>query len=364
MTLRIALVAPLVTQIREPQLGGSQALLADIAGGLARRGHLVKVFAASGSEIPGVRVVDTGVSADLLAASFYRHGTQPASDGPVAAAFKRVFRLVAAERFDIVHNHAFDGPAIEAASALGSQVVHTLHLPPHQPVVEAVRRAQAGPRPPTVVGVSRQQGLAWRAHVRIDGMLRNGVPVTAIPFIPEPGRRLLFAGRFSPEKGARTAIEIAIAGGHNIDVVGSPYDVEYSAALERDFADNPRVRFHPPLQRATLWRVMGEARAVLCPVDWEEPFGLVAAEAQAAGTPVVAFRRGALPEVVSDSLTGFLVADAPAAVQALKRIDEIGRSSCRRHAQDNLDLERCLDAHETLYRRLYPVPGAERAVTR
>jgi UDP-glucose:tetrahydrobiopterin glucosyltransferase len=363
MTLRIALVAPLVTQIREPQLGGSQALLADIAVGLTRRGHHVKVFAASGSEIPGVSVVDAGVSADLLAASFYRHGIQPESDGPVAAAFKRVFRLVAAERFDIVHNHAFDGPAIDGASALDSQVVHTLHLPPHQPVVEAVRRAQAGPRPPTVVGVSRHQGLAWRAHVRIDGILRDGVPVSAIPFNPEPGRQLLFAGRFSPEKGARTAIEIAIAAGHDIDVVGSPYDVEYSAALERDFAENPRIRFHPPLERSALWRVMGDARAVLCPVDWEEPFGLVAAEAQAAGTPVVAFRRGALPEVVSDSLTGFLVADATAAVQALERVDQIGRSSCRRHAHDNLNLERCLDAHETLYRRLCPVPG-KRAVAR
>src|SRR5450759_2448867 len=109
MTLRIALGAPLVTQIREPQLGGSQALLADIAGGLTRRGHHVKVFAASGSEIPGVRVVDAGVSADLLAASFYRHGIQPESDGPVAAAFKRVFRLATNRKTRL--NAAATGPS-------------------------------------------------------------------------------------------------------------------------------------------------------------------------------------------------------------------------------------------------------------
>jgi UDP-glucose:tetrahydrobiopterin glucosyltransferase len=357
MRLRIGLVAPLVTRIREPQLGGSQALLADIARGLSRRGHKVKVFAASGSDISGVRVIDTGVSADLLAGSLYRPGAQSESDGQLSVAFERVFGLVAAEPFDIVHNHAFDAPAISGAITLDSQIVHTLHLPPHPPVVEAIRRVQASRRRPTVVGVSRHQGLAWRAHVHIDGILRNGVPVNTIPFNPEPGRRLLFAGRFSPEKGARTAIEIAIAAGFHIDVVGSPYDAEYSAALERDFAENPRVRFHPPLERSALWRLMGDARAVLCPVDWEEPFGLVAAEAQAAGTPVVAFRRGALPEVVSDSLTGFVVGDATAAVRALERVDQIVRSSCRRHARDNLDLERCLDAHERLYRRLCPVPG-------
>ena len=113
-------------------------------------------------------------------------------------------------------------------------------------------------------------------------------------------------------------------------------------------------QFMTGVPRTELWEVMAGAAVVLCPARWDEPFGMVAAEAQACGTPVVAFRRGALGEVIVDGVTGFLVApdDIDAAAEAVTRTAELSRSECRKHAEHQLDLELSLDAHEQLYRRV------------
>ncbi len=112
-----------------------------------------------------------------------------------------------------------------------------------------------------------------------------------------------------------------------------------------------RVTFHEPLTRTELWWRLASARAVLCPSDWDEPFGLVAAEAQAAGTPVVAFARGGLTEIIDDTVTGFLVepGNVAAAVTAVRSVASLDRRRCRQHAVDDLDIEACLSGYEALY---------------
>ena len=111
---------------------------------------------------------------------------------------------------------------------------------------------------------------------------------------------------------------------------------------------------HQGIPRAALWEAMARAAVVLCPSRWDEPFGLAAAEAQACGTPVVAFRRGGLGEVIVDGVTGFLVPpdDVQAAAEALSKAAGISRPACREHAEGQLDLDVSLDAHERLYRRV------------
>ena len=128
--LRIAIVAPLVTTISEPQQGGSQALLADLAVGLTRRGHDVDVYAATGSEIPGVRVVDTGIDSASLAGALIRQGLPRRSLGAVAEAYDHVFGMVGSGQYDVVHSHGFDPPALRRARAGRAPVIHTVHLPP------------------------------------------------------------------------------------------------------------------------------------------------------------------------------------------------------------------------------------------
>ena len=325
--MKIALVAPLVTAIREPQLGGSQAAVADLATGLTERGHEVHLYAATGSAVDGVTVVDTGVDAGALQAFLYRDGvTRGADQGPVADAFARVYDSIGQDQYDIVHNHAFDGPAVQMAEAIRWPVVHTLHLPPEPEVAAALRHAERSAHPPTVAAVSDSHADGWRALARIDVVLRDGVPVMRIPWSRSAGLGAVFAGRLSPEKGAAEAIAIARAAGVPIDVYGDAYDPTYARDQVESRRMAPGVALHAGLPRAELWRRMAGALAVICAPNWDEPFGMVAAEAQATGTPVVAFRRGALPELILEGQTGFLVSpgDIGAAAAALQQVDPCG----------------------------------------
>jgi glycosyltransferase involved in cell wall biosynthesis len=201
------------------------------------------------------------------------------------------------------------------------------------------------------VGVSASQARAWASLVRFDRVIRNGVPVDRMPWSETPGRGLVFAGRLSAEKGAAAAIEIALMADEPIDLYGAAYDEDYARDLRHRHAGDPRVTFHEAVPRVDLWRTLATARAVLCPVDWDEPFGLVAAEAQATGTPVVAFARGGLTEIVRDGVTGFLVepGNVAAAVAAVASVEALDRRRCRQHAVEDLNLDTCLAGYEALY---------------
>jgi glycosyltransferase involved in cell wall biosynthesis len=352
--MKIAIIAPLVSAIREPQGGGSQAFVSDLARGLARRGHEVHVYAAAGSQIPGVTVVDTGVDPASLLATLYRAGSPDARDQDAAGpAFARVYAMVGQTRYDVVHNHAFDAPAIGLASDLTAPVLHTLHLPPDPAIADALRQAAMAERPPGVAGVSQSQASAWSRVVRVDAVLPPYVPTRVIGWSAATGARALFAGRLSPEKGAAEAIDIARAAGVAIDVYGDAYDPRYAREEIGPRRDLPGVTVHGGVPRTSLWAAMSRASVVLCPARWDEPFGMAAAEAQACGTPVVAFRRGGLAEIVADGVTGFLVepGDLAAAADGVRNVTGISRSACREHAERHLDLERSLDAHEQLYGR-------------
>jgi glycosyltransferase involved in cell wall biosynthesis len=329
--------------------------LAELARGLAGRGHDVQLYAASGSEVRGVEVIDTGVDHRDLEATLYRPGGAAAGASQVAErAFARVYALVGQSRHDVVHNHAFDAPAVALASAVGAPVVHTIHLPPAAEVADALRQAARGDPVPTVACVSLNQANAWRKVVPVDAILPPYIPTQQIRFSPTPGSGAVFAGRLSPEKGAAEAIAIARIAGIRIEVFGDRYDAEYARTRIDPLSAEPGVVVHPGVPQEALWKAMARAAVVLCPARWEEPFGMVAAEAQACGTPVVAFRRGALDEVIADAVTGFLVPpdDLVAAADAVGSAPALSRSACREHAETHLDIERSLDTHERLYERV------------
>jgi glycosyltransferase involved in cell wall biosynthesis len=353
--MRIAVVAPLVTPIREPQLGGSQAVVADLARGLAERGHEVEVYAATGSVIPGATVVDTGVRADALSSLLYRADRSSAAENHAGdAAFRTVFDAINQARYDVVHNHAFDPPAVRFACTLESPVIHTLHLPPDGTMAAALDQASRSANPPTVATVSKTAAGGWRRVARVDVVLPNGVPVNEIPWSETGGGHLLFAGRFSSEKGAGHAIAIARWADVPIDLYGEPYDPEYARDEVDCHSGEPDITIHGGVPRSEIWKLMARACAVLCPARWEEPFGMAAAEAQAAGTPVIAYDRGALAEVVRHGKTGFLVPadDVAGAAQRVRQVAMISRADCRRHAEANLNLEAAITAHERLYHQV------------
>ena len=361
--IRILEVAPFVAPIddREAQIGGAQVLLADLASGLAVRGHRVTLAAARGSAVRGVTIVDLGIDAD---------GLRPAGLGgqggprPDDAGQRRAFAAVRAwldqhaGEIDVVHAHAYDAPAFDLLGGGRWPIVHTLHLPPLDPeVVAAARRARGA----GFVTVSRANAASWEAAgVRVRGVILNGVDLSTIPFTREGGRYLLHAGRISPEKGVDTALTIAARLGRELLLVGGVYDQRYHAEAVR-----PRVRearawqlgepavstfggatYIGPRTRSEVHRLMGGAAAVLMPVRWDEPFGLVALEALATGTPVVAYRRGGLAEIIDPSC-GALVepGDETAFLREVDRAVTLDRAACRRRAE-RFPLEAMVTAYE------------------
>jgi glycosyltransferase involved in cell wall biosynthesis len=351
--LRIALVAPLVSPIAEPFLGGSQALLHDLASGLAARGHAVTLFAADGSRVTGAEMVTLGIDAALMTPASF--GT-PAPAGAAAQEMERVaFLRIAyevrrrASDFDLVHSHAFDAPAFELLGQSHPRVVHTVHLPPL--IDRVVRAAAAASGESKMVTVSRAMAEAWRPWLGETRTIHNGVPLDRIALASPVEGRWLFVGRIAPEKGIEDALTVAERAGRRLRVIGGVYDRAYHARLQQ------RLERHDVAGATTRDRVfqeMGRAEAMLMPAHWDEPFGLTAVEAMAAGTPVAAYARGALPEVIAEGVGGFVVpaGDLEALTLAATRLRSLDREACRAWARSRFGLERMLDDHLDLYREL------------
>ncbi|TMC93113.1 MAG: glycosyltransferase family 4 protein [Chloroflexi bacterium] len=324
--MRVALVAPLVTAIAQPYLGGAQALLADLAQGLIQRGHTVTLFARDDSFVPGIAIEPVNVPDNVLPADF----SQPLQERDADPAFFTQANLFLelflklrqrSAEFDLVHIHAFDWPAFACSTLIQDiPVIHTLHLPAVTPEInEALRVMDRQGHPQTLVTVSYSCAETYASYTLIDYVIYNGLDLDAIPFNPKTPVEapLLFAGRIAPEKGVEAAI----------------------------------VTYLGQLERLALWKVMGQSLGLLFPIEWDEPFGLTAVEAMATGTPVIAFRRGAAQEIIRHGETGFLVEEGETAHAAALVDDlyDIPRAHCRAHVEANFSLQQMLDTYEQVY---------------
>jgi glycosyltransferase involved in cell wall biosynthesis len=344
--MRVALTASLVSPIREAAANGPHSVIVDLARGLAGRGHEVTIYAAAGSCVPGAEVVEIAVEPLAAAAAIRADGTKdPAAQAALRRGFEGMFEELRRHGTDVVSQHAFDAPPFEIVRGL--PVIHTLHLPPMD--VDVV--AAAGTSRDCLVTVSEAAARLWRAAgVASLDVIRNGVPEAAVG-TPDREPFALVAGRVSPEKGTDAAIRVARAAGLPVRVVGDIYDRDY---YEREVAPllpvGDKIR---PLPRAQLSELMGHAAVTIMPIAWEEAFGLVAAEAQMTGCPVVGYRRGALPEVVVDGVTGYLVEpdDEAALSRAVAAARELDRAAIASDARARLGLEPMVDAYEALLLR-------------
>ncbi|HUP83565.1 MAG TPA: glycosyltransferase [Candidatus Limnocylindria bacterium] len=339
--MRIALTASLVAPLIEGEANGPHSVIVDLARGLAARGHSTTVYAACGSAAAGVTVREIDVDPVAAEASI------SAGDGPPYAAsaalergFAVLFAAVAHDAPDVVSQHAFDGPAIRLSETL--PVIHTLHLPAD--VGDVLDAARDTLRP--LATVSEAARLDWLSHGVHSIVLRNGVPDLAPVGQSVVSGQALICGRVSPEKGTHMAIRAARAAGMQPLVVGSIYDPAYH---EREVA--PLLRegeFIGPRPRSEVARLMAGSEVLIMASVWDEPFGLVAAEAQMAGCPVVAFRRGALPEIVIEGETGTLVEpdDEEALAAAARSAAKFDRAHIRASAKERLGVERMLDDYE------------------
>ena len=325
-----------MTPLQAAQLGGAQAFLCDLATGLSQRGHEVLLYCAEGSEVPGVELVEIPVAPGAAQALVMPgSGEEPAASPAIRRAFEFLFEELRSRGADVVSQRAFDAEAIELSDGL--PVLHTLHMPPISTrVLGEVLRSRAA-----FATVSESCRRTWAAAGAGQvGVLRNGVPVFTVEAVPIRGDALL-AGRLSPEKGFEDGIAAARAAGLRPVVVGVPYDPTYRVDLSGAVV-------LPPQPRSQLWQLMAGASVTLLPVHWDEPFGMVGAEAQMAGCPVAGYSRGGLVEIVEPGVSGFLGEpdDINALTAAAVAATKLDRAAIRASAMTRLGLDSSLDAYE------------------
>lgn len=361
--MRIALVAPLVSTIAQPFTGGTQAFLADLAQGLMRRGHNVTMFARAGSLVPGVHIEPLDVPDEVQPSDFSTPGQARPVDRAFFAQANIFFNLSlnlqqSRAEFDLVHAHAFDWPAF-ALLFQSLPMLHTLHLTAISPEInEALRVLHRHGHPHTLITVSHACARTYEDYTPIDYVVYNGLDMHAIPFSSHiaSDAPLLYAGRITPEKGVESAIEIAARAGKRLLIAGGIYDRRYydERVAPRIQQGGERVVYLGQLERQALWKVMGQALGVLCPIEWDEPFGLIIAEAMATGTPVIAYRRGATEELILHGETGFLVepGEREHAAALVDDLPDLPRARCRAHVEQHFSLEKMLDEYERIYNKV------------
>jgi glycosyltransferase involved in cell wall biosynthesis len=339
--MRIAQVAPLAESVPPTQYGGTERVVSFLTEELVRLGHDVTLF-ASGDSVTSARLV-AGCGSAL-----WRDPTCRETLPHHVRLMEQVFSDVT--RFDIIHFHT-DYVQFPLLRRHSCPSVTTLH--------GFLNRADLGPFFDTypeipVVSISDAQ-RAPIARANWLGTVYHGLPRELHTACTQDGQYLAFLGRVSPEKRLDRAIEIARRAGLPLKVAAKIYPEErgyFSEIIEPLLRESRSfVEFIGEIDHRLKDDFLGGAFALLFPIDWEEPFGLVMIEAMACGTPVIAWPRGSVPEVIDDGVTGFIVNDIDAAVRAVARVKEIDRRTCRRVFEERFDAARMARQYVEIYKR-------------
>jgi glycosyltransferase involved in cell wall biosynthesis len=340
--MRIAQVAPLYEPVPPRLYGGTERVVSYLTEELVRRGHDITLFASGDSRTAAklVAVTERAVrldkeSREVLAADISRQ-------------LGRVFG--SAGDFDVIHCHV-DYLAYPFSRLVRTPTLHTLHGRLDLPYLARVFRDF--PDVPLVSISDAQRKPLASLRLNWAGTVHHGMPVDALPFVAQPGDYLAFLGRIAPEKKPEVAIEVAKRVGMPLRIAAKvdANDREYFEQVVRPLLDDPLIEYLGEVEDAHKAAFLGGARALLFPIDWPEPFGLVLIEAMACGTPVIARPCGSVLEIIEDGRTGFVGDTVDDLVEAVKRIDTIDRAECRRHVEHRFSVPRMVDDYEALYRR-------------
>lgn len=357
--LQIAVIGPSRYPVSEPFAGGLEALVWHLVAGLRARGHNVTLFAAEGSDGADARHVlpssgwqpsraargDSSMPETSFMSNHHSHlELLMAICGPLA------------DRFDVVHNHSLHYLPVAMAPLLSQPMLTTLHTPP-TPWLESAMRSAAG-TPSAFAAVSAFVAQQWTGADTPEVIL-NGVDVGTWREGPG-GEDLVWSGRIVPDKAPHLAIEAARLTGRRLVLAGPVTDPDYFAELIRPELGTD-VTYAGHLASADLVGLIGSSAAALVTPVWDEPFGLVVAEALACGTPVVAFRRGGIPEIVSTRSLGELVTPGNTAMMAaaVSRVVRLDRGRIREHAVAHLSRTSMITAYERCYEGLLRESTAE-----
>jgi glycosyltransferase involved in cell wall biosynthesis len=335
--MRIAQVAPLTESVPPKLYGGTERVVAYLTDELVRLGHDVTLFASADS-------CTTGRLVPVCPRALRLDGGHHDVVAPHLLMIEEVARR--AGGFDVMHFHTAElhYPVVRRLKTPHVTTLHgRLDLPELVPLyrefadipVIAISDAQRRPLP----------------HANWAGTVYHGLPRNLLQFRPDRGRYLAFLGRFSPEKRADRAIAIAKAVGWPLRIAAKvdPVDAEYFEKTIGPLLDDPLVEVVGEIGEAEKNDFLGNAKALLFPIDWPEPFGLVMIEALACGTPTVAFRGGSVDEVLSHGKTGFIVDTLDEGIDATARVEMLDRATCRQEFERRFTATRMAQEHVLLY---------------
>ena len=349
--LRIAQVAPLWFTIPPKGYGGIERIVSMLTEELMLQGHEVTLFAAPGSQTSAklVSVFDRSLSEANIPWS-----------NPIwnLRNLSTAFEMAAKGAFDIIHSH-LDLWALFFQNLTKVPSIHTMHNPLYRTNADATKddRLQLFTEEASctnIVFISESARKLAMVDLPKSRVIYNGIDLEHFRFNKKGGEHFIWIARMNKHKGVENAIAVCERLNIKLLLAGriDPTQQEYFEKVIKPHI-NKKIQYVGELKDSELSDFYGNAKALLYPIEWEEPFGLVVAEAMACGTPVIAYKRGSMEELVKNGESGFVIeSDIEKLIEAMGKIDQIDRSAVRRQAKDNFSKERMVDEYEKLYYEL------------
>ncbi len=331
--MRIAVLAPISWRVPPRHYGPWELFTSLLTEGLVARGHDVTLFAAGDSE-----------TAARLCSVIPRGWSEDAGINPKVAECLHISEVFErASEFDVIHN-SFDFLPLTYSGLTSTPVITTIHGFSSPDILPVYVKYNPSTFFVAISDADRNPTLDYVATIH------HGIDIGAFTLNPAPGSYLAFFGRIHPDKGVVAAIEVAKETGIPLRIAGIIHDEEYFEGEVVPRLDGERVQFVGPIQAEDRSSFLGGAMALLHLIDFDEPFGLSVVEATACGTPVIAFDRGSMSEIIVEGSTGSVVTDVESAVKAVQGIGRFDRSTVRALAVQRFSSDRMVDEYVSAYR--------------
>lgn len=342
--MKIGLLAPFEESIPPKKYGGTELVIYNVAEQLVKSGHEVTVF-GSGNCRTSAKVIPIFKKA--------LRGDPRMLDYKFRDVFKflgagLVLDALRGQRFDVIHNH-LDWRFLPFSKSLETPVVTTLHGPLDVDYKQEVYRLF---KDSNYVSISLSQRRPM-PKLNYVANVYNGIDTNRFKFYPKPSDYFAFLGRMSPEKGPVQAIRIAKKAGVKLVMAAKvdAVDTRFFNSQVKPLIDGKQIRFLGEVDHAGKLKLLGGAKALIAPIQWEEPFGLFFIEAMACGTPVIAMNRGSVPEIVQDGKTGYVCENIRQAAASVKKIDAIDRKDCFNRVGAHFSAERMATGYLAAYEK-------------
>lgn len=354
--LKIAQLSTPFFDVPPKTYGGTELVVSNLTEELVKRGHRVTLFATGDSKTEArleyvfKNALGAGKPKNLLSNLAKKLPWAPA----LPSLYHAILPFEKANQFDIIHNN-FHYYGLFFSSLVKTPTLTTYHgdlstaeeCKIEKLILERYKKN-------FWTAISESQKRKTKIKLNFLKVIHHGIPIERFSFSQKHQNYLVWLGRITKKKGVLEAIKVAKIAGEKLVIAGiiNPRDTEYFKKEIKPKIDNRLVFYIGPVNHQKKVKLLKNAKALLYPILWEEPFGLVMAEAQACGTPVIAFQKGSVPEIVKDKKTGFIVKNTKEMAKALKKIKEINRKDCRENIEKNFTVKKMADEYEKVYYKI------------